>query len=767
MAEKEFPVIDWRPLYEDALVYHVVDVRLFVMGVEVSDWLGSISATINRNDPNTCEITLRNPNDIWTLTHANLAENKWCVIDDNEVNELPKNKLCQYKMQHNLYDEQKQGKATVKFARWNMTINSLIFHSGDTVRAFVKVPWAGDEDCWIPFFCGYVVSVTGERDLMTNMGSVTLSCQDLKWVLSKARVVQNKVGEAFVDAGLTESVIVDTEETFMFKDIRSMNAVFTQTQAELTCTGIINAMFYGDSAAYRYPEFYGDKYASMQKSKLLPRAVGNLDPILYKEITYRNGVMKDWFNSELLGINAPYVFTYDNVTICGEGSDFYGDYAPHGKLISVRALLPPGGYGFKTISDMTVDASAQDVEFASRLDILNSFLEPLDLDFIVTPFGDCVFEFPRYDFDLVATDNERAERVKKDWGDYVNLWVLANMGTNIQISDSSSETVNTLVVTGGIEGYNYAVSDSSVRNISKGVVINRPMILRHGINASTINFPYTLDCDKLMTFGCIRMMRDMSKATTFNLTGFFFLPYMLPNYVVYFELGECYALIESVSHSISMEKDISATTELSLSSFRFADKDGKYLFITGSETGFIAYNTFFEGNAGQISQNVGVKCTDYKNNPPQKSNYQRQDLTPIEMEERDLGMYYKFAPEFQSKPPSTGADATDGANAAVTGEKGKDVQPTKPEDDKKQKCQKATEALNAATKALLTEDDNWHSKGLPELLNQVHAELNKTGGVGDSYIKMQESGIQAHDAKMASLQTAVEQANETKKSACG
>lgn len=175
--------------------YH--DVIVYVEGQEISDYLiGSISVTYGLgSSPNKCEFKIDNAGHKFTLTPENLQEEKFRAVEHTrglgnafDYAETAKKEIFDRKKnpEYNPVDSQSGGR------RFPLHHWSTIFHKNDSVRVWIHNP-ASERDEWLPVFTGYVVNKPVSEDYITGENTVSVTCQDIRYLMSNMRVNTNSV----------------------------------------------------------------------------------------------------------------------------------------------------------------------------------------------------------------------------------------------------------------------------------------------------------------------------------------------------------------------------------------------------------------------------------------------------------------------------------------------------------------------------------------------------------------------------------------------
>lgn len=253
-------------------------IRIFVMGVEVTDYVSTVTWSDDAGSEvltNTASVTLLVPHDLFTLTTKNLtvvdSKNNPITTRDSEGNDVPgrwilpinqdfrtsehcKKLLYDYKKSQNFFE-----KSTL-LPRWNLTHNTLILHSNDTCRIFVQIPWT-KTDAWYPKFTGYLDTVTIVRN-MTGEDVITFGLKTLADKLAKSRVATSRISPSLLDLTdknnpsvrkPTESVPIGNsnidfvDSNTIYTDI--VNPSFAGSPLfNMTLPRLIKFLFYGDTS---------------------------------------------------------------------------------------------------------------------------------------------------------------------------------------------------------------------------------------------------------------------------------------------------------------------------------------------------------------------------------------------------------------------------------------------------------------------------------------------------------------------------------------
>lgn len=187
----------WAFVERDRQSYEM-EFRLFVEGVEVTDWVqDNIGLTLaGTGAMNTLSFTLANPDDIWTLTSANIGGS--FRRSRNLYSEEAKQAIYRLKKQR-----EEQAKKVIQASGSKISLTDAgiyglgpeqsIFHKHDCVRLFLKHPLVRS-DWWMAGFTGFIDSHPFSDDYITGAVPQSISCYDIKGLMKKMRVALNPIG---------------------------------------------------------------------------------------------------------------------------------------------------------------------------------------------------------------------------------------------------------------------------------------------------------------------------------------------------------------------------------------------------------------------------------------------------------------------------------------------------------------------------------------------------------------------------------------------
>lgn len=169
------------------------DAIVYIEGEEVSQFLtGTISVSLGfGTDYNKCDFTLDNAGHRFTLTPENLQGTFRRASPLGNGNAFDYDETVKYNMysrksrlDYNPVDPDSGGR------RFPLHLWSTVFHKHDAVRVWIHNP-ASELDEWLPAFTGFVVSKPVNENYIDGMNSISVSCADIRLLMSKMRVNTN------------------------------------------------------------------------------------------------------------------------------------------------------------------------------------------------------------------------------------------------------------------------------------------------------------------------------------------------------------------------------------------------------------------------------------------------------------------------------------------------------------------------------------------------------------------------------------------------
>ena len=258
-----FPFISSRGDGHDRVtILPSAQLRVFIMGIEVSAWLTNTSLSSDASPgviASSNSFTIQCPTDLFTLTHDNVFLNQWNLNDDFRASEQVKQSLYTQKKKNNVYEQK------TLVGTWNLTVNTCIFHSSDTVRIFSHLPWTED-DAWLPVFNGYIADVSVNSDLLTGRDTINITMETISSKLNKARFLNNPysiqtldiatknirnpsttiTSENILGTGQTSKEILNLTDNYaIYRDVVNPT-LYQSILTNTTLERVVAFLFYGD-----------------------------------------------------------------------------------------------------------------------------------------------------------------------------------------------------------------------------------------------------------------------------------------------------------------------------------------------------------------------------------------------------------------------------------------------------------------------------------------------------------------------------------------
>ena len=245
-----------------------MDVRVFIEGAEVTDWLSdTLGVTYGATTSlNTVTLTLQNPEDIWTLTPSNIsgsfrrADGLYSEEAKRTIYRTKKRREDAIKASLKALANQKM--ALTEIGTYNLGPEQTIFHKHDCIRVFWRNPLVSQE-AWMPAFTGFVDHHPFEDNYVVGGSPINLTCYDIKGLMKRMRVASNPMPPAgaarkkdrdFQNApGTNLSDLLRKEallgpEAGIFEDVLDVSG-FNHVLAGRSFEQAIKFLFFGQGAA--------------------------------------------------------------------------------------------------------------------------------------------------------------------------------------------------------------------------------------------------------------------------------------------------------------------------------------------------------------------------------------------------------------------------------------------------------------------------------------------------------------------------------------
>jgi len=497
--------------------------------------------------------------------------------------------------------------------RWHIGHQSTVFHKNDPIRIFRKNPLR-EADEWMPAFTGYLSQISYNTNYVNGYSTVKLACYDIRWMIQKMRVQLTAV------TGFTnpKALFLSSEKgsKSLFTDL--INPVFLgHPLANKRFEDVMEFLITGTS---EQDPAIRDRFAASE----YVRGVGEFtvgDRIYYKSGKRADGIDPDplehWHALCLFGMDGQTRVTgNDSTTTSGGtakkvlGTPFNrrwlteaearkigkltthdGEWAPHSQFL--HFLLPAEGTGARNLLDFdAVNANSNQLDFRSRLDIMQDFCNRIDYQFWVTPIGDIVVEFPMYDF--------RPD----DYGEFKSVFQVDKHLRSDNIEDEAGEMVTAIVAHGALTPLKGVGPKEQFQ--PKAIVVAPMMMMRYGVNEQELTLPFVGDPNALRRLAKIEFLKRLSESNKMDM-DFDYRPFILPNRPLENVERKRMGLTTAINNTVEVFQTGSTSVTTRYIRRQILNQDRKtvsYTFIFGGESAPITYREIFGEGAGQIAGNL-------------------------------------------------------------------------------------------------------------------------------------------------------------------
>lgn len=505
--------------------------------------------------------------------------------------------------------------------RYPMSLGSLVFHKYDPVRFFVKNPLSREDDEWTCEFTGYLDTKPFSQNYTTGESVINVTCQDIRLLMQNMRVQTNPssqvgneniafFGQKGAPYARTDPIPMDTG---LFNDLIWYTGL-THVLGNLTWLDSMKFLLFGA------PTAGGGRRGGIGKFK---------EGLTYKydvNSSKRSDLLEKWNNIVTFGVT-PIAVSADVAPLVPEGSDeadpskfelfpasaeqsnmtpgtfltkaqMYAlgtatvpDQAGSPDAGKVHFLLPAEGTPLQNMVEYDVIPMEVGirVEFASRLDLINTLLKSLDYQMYVNGMGDIIIEFPMYDF--LPTDYNDA---------YNGLYTFYNHIVSDNINDEGGSPISALEVTSTERLVPLKNQANEVDQTPVGTdvelrqtVFSSIMASRFGAILETYSVPGVAGKDRLVQLAYIEFNKRLAN---FNLFDFnvAYRPWVGLNRPIYHVRKQRFGISKTVTYTWRVHED--ASLEMALQYTR--KREGNtFRFISGGERQPISYRTIFGGLA--------------------------------------------------------------------------------------------------------------------------------------------------------------------------
>ncbi len=518
-------------------------------------------------------------------------------------------------------------------SRWPLQERSVVFHKNDPMRIFIHNPYT-EETFWTHGFAGFIDQYPVQTDYVTGHSNLTIQCYDIRALMQKMRVNQNKT------LPTRKSEPLFTERSSIFADLlvprlwgqAFANLSFEQSIALLTTGTDLEGK--GDAARFGIGELTLGKIVTYPETEEPSDAINR-------------ATLEEWHTlvingqSEVRGQIANLTpLTNRDVQTIGEGTTSDGPWSP--LTAKVHFLLPKDGTAARNLVQETFDAGTEQRDWTNRFQIISDFCARLDYEFTVAPTGDLIFEFPMYDF------------LPEDFGDWQPLFEVDKHLMSGNFKDEGGDIVTALVATGGVSRPQFDPLQNAPQSvIPRAIVQSSVMAARVGITVDQVSLPFTQNPTRLRSLALIEFQKRLALVNEID-QEFGYRPYIMPNRPMFNAVDQRMGLTSSVTNTIQVFQV--ASTSAVLRYVRQVRDDGTFRFITGSDSMPISYRKIFTGKNQSVgnARNTGVRVhpefdgaasalTDDKTTEAVPLPKRNDDRPPPSVSEARPGTYFALA----------------------------------------------------------------------------------------------------------------------------
>lgn len=527
----------------------ITGARIFIQGIEVSSHVDSVTVTYaNVQGHNTVSFNLKNDNNRFVWTERNLEgllagiSKPGSFLPTEEIKEgmfafkadRTNNPLCV------------GARGGVRFAKYDLAPNRIIFSRRDPIRVFIRYPWRvpqmNGEDLWIPAFTGFVETSSLTEDDIRGNSEVSITASDIRQAIlhrmQSSTDPSTSLTAPFELLGFVNTDVLNPAGSAIQNQINRDLKVLTNSAYDPT-----TAVFYDDVIFDRnapgHAYFRGQPLEAVVRELLVfkednlragkgNRGVRNIvegGKFFYNAVKQTQAgqakarqFLQDYHTFCLFGPKRR-PWTTTEVDTVGKATRTNDTYWP----LNVRLwfLLPGGGSGPKNIADQGVisDSTASEITWTTRLEVIKNAIESLDYQFYVSGTGDLHCEFPMADF--------RPE----DFGLFKDTFRIKKAAKASGFGDEQDDPISTMVVTRnltkGAAGTNDAVADQGILTT---VAFSPYIAARYGISVARMQIPFLEKKDEALAQQrtLIELQKRNSSINAMNLQ-YSLRPFILPN----------------------------------------------------------------------------------------------------------------------------------------------------------------------------------------------------------------------------------------------
>lgn len=456
----------------------------------------------------------------------------------------------------------------------------LVIGKHDPICIFAHNPLS-EADEWYPIFTGFINTVNERTDEVTGESSISVNCYCIRAIMRKMRIAENAAIAQFKPDLVFQKI-------GFFSDTLGANAsAFTSAFTGLSLEEEVCQLVTGTIDRKLKPD-----QASGDRTNVNPisgnasiNAVGkfSIGDVLRYDGTASTGTpastgstktLEEWHTLTVFGPGRTFMTEAEMVAI---GSDSYigGPFDPWSR--NIHFLLPANGTNVQTLNTIVIEDNLKQFQFTTRWETIQKAAQLLDYQFMTSPNGDLLLEFPVYDF------------VPEDFGPtWSSLFKYFGHLIDSNVTPESEEVPAGVVMTGAIDptGKDNPADELLLRVMA----YSKTVAAKYGVTGVEYQTkPFLHDQERLKAYAAIAYQKMIANASSLSFTACH-RPFLMPNRPILHDrrgrLGVSYA----VEHTWEIGGVVS--TEVAVRCIRKRTIEGNtiaYRFITGGTNMAISY----------------------------------------------------------------------------------------------------------------------------------------------------------------------------------
>lgn len=650
--------------------------RVGIQGADVTSYVMDDSITVRYSDrggPNTVSFSLQNAYDNFVLTEENLGwdskkqtanpqQGKWrgsfLTGDQPHYSEKPKQIIYEYKEYINLRTTNSvESSDDIKIPTYEFKPGTIVFNKNDPVRIFIHNPLTellgGEAGEWIPFFTGFIDNKPVTTDYINGESKINITASCIKKQLQMMRLTFTPIVEYSGD--MINELLYDTADAGFYRDLiwQDNQGIYQHPFTDKNFHDSISILLLGDQNLPEGQQRNRSRVGFVTRGTTVrgvdPNAldISVYDPNTKAELPekrLRGGFnMEAWHELLMFGNrhntafspdSTPYYTTNEVTEILARTVTYDTEYSPWAARLHM--LLPPTNVELTRLMDENVKEVRQRREWLqTRYDVILQLCNLLDFQFLTTPMGDIVFEYPMYDY------------VPYDYGpSWENCFIIDKFAQKDTLDTEAGDIISGLIATAGIDTFVGQGTDQVIEGYFNKVIIKSDVLAgKYGARYESWEAPIGRQAEKGVSMDNLRIaaliefqrrLADVDRATL----SFAFHPFLFPNRNIMWTKKNKLAWISSVEYSINLFKDIQCNVDVSyVRDYTLIESDSgfalDYRYIFGGAQMPLSYKDIQTASSVEtrLKGNQGVHVL-YEPNQTEKSQSIEEQVNDISKDTR-------------------------------------------------------------------------------------------------------------------------------------